>query len=282
MAIRHKTIVAATAGHPVILADTDMQTPELFTVPGGASAAYTHRAPYKHDSGNEDAAACIPLEADSCVLAIADGVGGLPAGASASRTALEELGRALLSRPCNSSCRDNILDGFEQANRAVLNLGSGAATTLVVAEIRNGVLRVYHAGDSLALVTGQRGLLKLQTVAHSPVGYAVESGLLDAESALHHAERNLVSNVIGTPDLRIEISTELKLAQFDTVLLASDAVADNLYQKEIIEIIRQGPLSRAAERLVQQCRERMVAENSAEPGHPDDLSLLLFRRAAAT
>ncbi|MGI9590762.1 MAG: PP2C family protein-serine/threonine phosphatase, partial [Myxococcota bacterium] len=78
------------------------------------------------------------------------------------------------------------------------------------------------------LLIGQRGRVKLQTVDHSPVGFAVEAGLLDADAALHHEDRHIISNFVGGADLRIEMGSGLHLAERDTLCLASDGLADNL------------------------------------------------------
>jgi len=135
-------------------------------------------------------------------------------------------------------------------------------------------------GDSAILVVGQRGKLKLQTLSHSPVGYAVESGLLDADEALHHEERHIVSNMVGAPDMRIEVGSALALAPRDTVLLATDGLMDNLGLAEIVEIVRRGPLERAARRLAELCDERMRRPLEGQPSKPDDVTFVLFRRAA--
>ena len=82
-----------------------------------------------------------------------------------------------------------------------------------------------------------RGRVKLQTISHSPVGYAVESGMLDDQEAMHHEERHVVSNIIGTPEMRIEIGPPIDLATYDTLLVATDGLADNLHIEEIIERI---------------------------------------------
>ena len=79
-------------------------------------------------------------------------------------------------------------------------------------EISNGSVRPYHVGDSVILLVGQRGKIKLQTVSHSPVGYAVEAGVLDEVEAMHHQDRHVVSNFIGSPEMRIEVGAPLRLA----------------------------------------------------------------------
>lgn len=152
-----------------------MSDPELLRVGPGLVAVISSPKP-DSASTNEDAAAVVPVDQNSGVLAVADGVGGSKFGEVASRIALETLSKAVNKAQADrSDLRAAILDGFEQANRAVLDLGQGAATTLAVVEIRDNTYRTYHVGDSFVLVIGQRGKLKLQTVPHSPVGYAIES-----------------------------------------------------------------------------------------------------------
>jgi serine/threonine protein phosphatase PrpC len=161
--------------------------------------------------------------------------------------------------------RTAILNGIEQANRAVSELGVGAATTLAIVEISGGVARSYHVGDSMILAVGQRGRVKLQTVSHSPVGYAVEAGMLDEAEALHHEDRHLVSNFIGSAEMRIEIGPPLNLAERDTLLLASDGLFDNLYNDEIIERTRKGPLEQVVRSLAGECRQRMTEPRQGVP-----------------
>ncbi len=260
-----------------ILAGSDMDACAIASLAGGSAVYYTQRAPNK-ETGNEDAIAVVQCDPNSGVLALADGAGGMRAGEQASRTTLEVLTNAVQQAVVRGeSLRDGILTGIEQANRAVLDLGLGAVTTLVVAEIQDHTIRTYHVGDSVILVFGQRGKLKLQTVSHSPVGYAVEAGVLDEGEAMHHEERHLVSNMIGTPDMRVEIGSTLALAERDTVLLASDGLADNLHTDEIVARARKGPLLGCADELVVAARQRMAGSLGPDPSKPDDLAVLLYR-----
>lgn len=240
-------------------------------------AVFSTRCPEK-PTPNEDSAAVIPWVGDAAVLAVADGLGGAARGEMASRLAVETLSDTVANTdPDSSNLRAAILDGIEAANQAVLLLGGGAATTLVVVEINGAVIRPYHIGDSGILVCGNRGKIKLQTVAHSPVGYGIEAGLLNESDAIHHADRHLVSNVIGATDVRIEIGSELKLAKLDTLLLSSDGLLDNLHTEEIVEIIRKGPIRKAAKKLQEKAHERMLHPQQGQPTKRDDLTFILMR-----
>jgi serine/threonine protein phosphatase PrpC len=251
-------------------------------LPHGVVCVRSIRAPDK-ETPNEDAAAVIQVGADSLVLAVADGVGGTPAGREASSATVETLRRVLAERAHahDGQLRPVILDAVEAANKAVLEIARGAATTLVVAELVATRLRSYHVGDSELVTVGQRGRVKARVVPHSPTGFAVEAGLLDEDEAVQHDQRHVIFNVLGTQDMRVEVGPALQLAARDTVLLASDGLFDNLYFDEIVDIIRTGPLPDAADRLVAKARGRMAGNGAnGAPCKPDDLTVVLFRPRA--
>jgi len=248
------------------------------TLPHGDVCVRSIRSPDKQ-TDNEDSAAIIQLGDDSLVLAVADGVGGSVAGREASNAAVRALSRVLTKLPDQTQqLRPAILDAVEEANKAVLGLARGAATTLVVAQLDATRLRSYHVGDSELLAVGQRGRIKQRIVPHSPTGFAVEAGLLDEDEAVQHDQRHVLFNVIGSSDMRVEVGPALQLAVRDTVLLASDGLFDNLFIDEIVDTIRRGPLVAAADRLVERVQARMrAAEPTDQPCKPDDLTVVLFR-----
>lgn len=264
---------------PVLFRRAGMEAVETRQFPGGTVAVYSARSPFK-ERDNEDSAAVLPRDEGSGVLAVADGVGGMRGGDLASALAVETL-QDHVSGPFGDTAtpelRSSLLDAIESANQRIQSLALGSATTLAAVEIQQRTIRPYHVGDSMILVTGGRGKIKLQTVSHSPVGFAVESGLLDETEAMHHADRHLVSNVLGTPEMRIEIGPALELAPRDTVLLASDGLFDNLHVDEIVERIRKGPLAAAVASLVELATQRMGEPEAGQPSKPDDLTIVAFR-----
>jgi serine/threonine protein phosphatase PrpC len=243
----------------MLFAQIDMSAPESFQLVSGEVLVFTH------DKNG--------------VLVIADGLGGLPGGSTASSIAVSRLSKTIEKAALEQTpLREAILDGIERANRDILATGSGAATTIASVEIQHDRMRPYHIGDSMILLCGQRGKQKLLSVAHSPVGYAVESGMLDVDEAVHHEERHIVSNVVGAPDMRIEIGAARRIAKRDTLILASDGLFDNLYLDEIVEIIRKGDLQSTSIQLLELTRERMSQAKTELPNHPDDLTFILYRR----
>jgi len=262
---------------PVLCVGQPMEEAAIHAIGRGVAAVFSAGCPGRAGA-NEDAAALIPLDGGSAVLAVADGLGGTPLGDHAAslavRSLVEALAPAIRER---SRLRDAILNGIERANEAVVALGGGAATTLTVAEIQEDAVRPYHVGDSVILLVGQRGRVKFQSIAHSPVGFAEEAGLLREREAMEHADRHLVSNVLGSRQMRIEIGPALLLSARDTLLLASDGLADNLRRREIAERVRRGTLAEGARRLAADAHRRMTAPAAGEPSKPDDLTFVLFR-----
>lgn len=257
----------------------DMEEPEHLSLGGAELVVFTRRW-REAERPNQDAVALVALGDDRLVLAVADGAGGQPAGDRASEAAVRVFAETVRDGVAEGHpLREAVLQGFDRANTAVIDLGVGAATTLVVAELDGATLRTYHAGDSRALVCGQKGLLKLLTAAHSPVGHAVQAGILEEDEALHHEELHLVSNVLGGDDMRVEMGAPLELADHDTVLLASDGVFDNLGPEEIVEQVRKGPLTEAVAMLTGAIEERMTGDDPVAPSKPDDISLIGLRRS---
>lgn len=265
-------------GEMLLLDGAESPHLETASLGGGQLFAYTTRAPDK-GTENEDTVAAIPWGPDACVLIIADGAGGLPAGKRASLLAVMALAQSLeVSLDRTLLLRNAILNGIEAANEAVKAQANGSATTMTIITIEGHVARSYQVGDSEGLVVGQRGKIKLQTVPHSPTGFAVEAGFLKQKEALHHAERHLVSNFVGNDDMRIDIGASVRLSARDTVLLASDGLTDNLHLSEVVDRMRTGPLASAGERLVSLAARRMADRDSSMPSKPDDLSILLYRK----
>ena len=262
--------------------DQETIEPVCVAVAAGVAAVWSSRCPGR-DGANEDAAVVIPLSSDHGVLAVADGFGGHPSGSEAARLALEAIESSVRNRDTNDDgLRAVILNGFEQANEAIRALGVGAATTLAVVEIQGDRVRSYHSGDTGIVIVGQRGLVKARTVDHSPTGYAVEAGVMDEREALRHEERHIVSNMVGSSEMRIEIGPSLQLAARDTIVIASDGLFDNLTFDAIIETLRKGPVGDSVSAAAASAHRRMNSESQAHPSKPDDLTIVAYRPARST
>lgn len=257
--------------------EDNLEKPVELEVAHGQAMIYTHCAPYK-DFANEDAVSAMERDNGDGILALADGVGGERAGSMASKIMLETLADNFKASP-SQELQGIVLNSVDLANQSILNQGIGSATTIAAVGIHEGVIRPYHVGDSDILLVGQRGKIKFQSIPHSPTGYAIEAGMLHEDDATGHEDRHYVSNVVGSVEMRIDIGPILTMSKRDRLLIMSDGVSDNLLSQEIIELVRSGPLKKAAQALLEACRRRMEDESSNPPGKPDDLSFILYQRA---
>ncbi len=269
---------------------------------GNAEAAWiTMKSPVR-ETDNEDAVCAFPVNSDRGLLVVADGLGGHRGGRLASQSLVRSFKRTFsrsakrtsppeiiiggglkvpLAPPAeltDADYRSMILDQIDTVNARLLKNRSGSATTLALVEISGNRARTYHAGDSQVFVISQRGHIKHETVSHSPVGYAVEAGILSEVEAIHHEDRHLVSNVIGTKDLSVEIGPWINLSARDTILLASDGLFDNLFSVEIVDLIRTGTLQQGVHKLAELAIERMCSPQPDLPSKLDDLTILAYRR----
>ncbi len=255
--------------------DATDSEPLAISINHGEIVCYSNRSP-KKDTPNEDALGIIPVDEETTVLVVADGLGGMPAGEQASQIVVECLIASL--KNTGVLVREAILNGIDEANKTILDMKTGAGTTVSIAELSGNKLRTYHAGDSLILLTTNHGNIKYQTLSHSPIGYAVICGALNQEQAMLHPERNLISNYVGCNDMHINIGPIIELAANDTVILSSDALSDNLYEEEICEFIRKGPLLEGVSELITQCNQNMKESLPDRRCHPDDFTLISFRQ----
>jgi len=242
---------------------------------GWVASFISRRNPFK-TGPNEDALGWFQVDEDSAVFAIADGCGGMRGGELASQLALQRLGASIASNT-SERLRPAILDGIEQANEAIRGLKMGAACTMAVIEYHRGLIRPYHVGDSKIIVMGGMGRVRYQSICHSPIGFAVESGWLEAAEAMHHEDRHLVSNVVGCERMRIEIGPSLQLGSRDTIAIASDGLFDNVGIPEGVSLLRKGPLDRAVAHVIELACSRMQGVEG-EPCKPDDISLIAIRQ----
>ncbi len=106
--------------------------------------------------------------------------------------------------------------------------------------------------------------------------------MLNEQEALRHDDRNLISNFVGSQEMKIEIGPELPMAARDSLIIASDGLFDNLTTAEVVEKVCSGPLLEKTDQLVQLAAARMQGslpdQTPSLPSKPDDLTVLCFRQ----
>lgn len=182
----------------------------------------------------------------SWVFAVADGLGGHPAGDVASATALQPL-QELDERERDErdtarrtqDVRAALVQAVEEAHGRVRAgaaedpARAGMGTTLTAVAVSGGQLTVAHVGDSRCYLL-RGGVLTQLSVDHTPVQMAVDAGQLDPEAAEHHPGRHVLAQAIGLEE-EVEVDTRgaTTLEPGDRVLLCSDGLTEMLSNDEI-------------------------------------------------
>jgi protein phosphatase len=180
---------------------------------------------------NEDALLARP---ERGVLAVADGLGGHPAGDLASMTAVSSLDRAPLT---GESTESDLRAAAQAAHEAVLAVAdedparAGMGTTLVLAAVGEGAARVLHVGDSRAYLREPDGRLRALTEDHGVHGYLSQALGLD---------RAVAPDVVD-----VECLPESRL------LLCTDGLTNMVGEPTIADLLGRGDAQAACDGLVE-------------------------------
>ena len=182
-------------------------------------------------SRNEDALLARP---ERGLLAVADGLGGHPAGDVASLTALTSVDTSDLSA---ESSDDDLRSAAAAAHQAVLAAAqeqpgrAGMGTTIVLAAVRDGAALVLHVGDSRAYQLGADGELAALTEDHGMHGYLTQALGLDREVR---------------PDV-----TEVECPPGSRLLLCTDGLTNMVGDDDLAALLGRGTAQEAVDGLVE-------------------------------
>ena len=190
--------------------------------------------------------------ADRTVFLVADGMGGHARGDVASHLTVQHMS-VLAGRTDVDS--DACAAAMQEAAVAVEALDSGgdgaAGTTLtgVVVTAQGGgpYWLCLNIGDSRTYLW-RGGRLEQVTVDHSAVGELLERGVITAEEALVHPERNVITRAIGAGQNPKADLWMVPMHPGDRVLVCSDGVTRELRDEEISHRLAAGPDAEATAR----------------------------------
>jgi len=210
------------------------------------------------------------------LVAVADGMGGHNAGEVASALAVESLERTLRNNDANDEASpaeaptDWLEHAVHQANRSIWDAAAedpgkeGMGTTLVAALLGPaGEVTIANVGDSRAYaVCGGRATLV--TIDHTWVNQQVLDGTMSEREARHSPYRNLLTRSLGnTPQVEVDLFSDLQLEAGDALVLVSDGVSGYLDEHDVALVVRESATAQeAAERLVNEAVDRGGADNA--------------------
>jgi len=223
---------------------------------------------YAHFDGRSDA------RRYGVLSAIADGVGGGVYGEIASRIAVDTVMRTYTENTSESP-RQCLQHAFEQANHTIRQQVErqpdfqGMATTCTALAIESDRAVIAHIGDTRAYLW-RNGKFCQISEDQSLVARMVRDGLLTAEEARAHPDRNLILAALGSePTIRKSISiTEFSVKCGDIFCLCSDGLSGFVEDEFLGATVSTFSAHQSCEAL---CEAALAA------GGHDNISIGVFR-----
>jgi protein phosphatase len=214
-------------------------------------------------SENEDFHLC---DDDLKVYAVADGIGGLPGGAQASRRALTVL--AEWFRTQRRISLPHYEDGLRLANQAVFELGreisprQGIGTTLTLAHFVHDVLHLLHVGDS-SLFRLRAGDIERLTREHNLENEMRTRAARGEPVVVLHNNRAALTRCVGQPPPLTGDLSAHPLEAGDRYLVCTDGITRCITPREIARhLARTAEAGDAGEALVNLARDRGGVDNA--------------------
>lgn len=201
------------------------------------------------------------------IFIVADGMGGHNAGEIASRLVVEDVisfikkNYGILEKECL------LKSAIEEANYNIFmdslkqEALSGMGTTITACLVTDDLVQVANVGDSSCLAI-KANIIKKITKDHSLVQELLDSGSITENEAKNHPRKNVITRAIGTSSkVEVDIFT-IKKTDFDSLVLCSDGLTNELTSEEILNNIKSSSSYReAADNLILAAKERHGKDN---------------------
>jgi PPM family protein phosphatase len=231
---------------------------------------------------NQDRHFTLPVGSlPNCLLGVADGIGGGPAGGEASVIAVETLQKfvgeesGMLLRPDRNDGEivETLTRGLRRCHAALqteVNAQpewSGMGTTLTAALVLWPKLYLMHLGDARGYVLNH-GTLRRLTKDHTYGQALLEAGVLNESTLRTSAMRHVLSNFLSgdlpekDPEVHPDVSVAI-LEPGDTVFLSTDGLTDVIPDDELARILsRDASAETLCRGLLDLARDRQARDDA--------------------
>lgn len=201
----------------------------------------------------------------SCILLLADGMGGHPEGEVAAQLALQAMS-SLYQKQANPQIDDipafltaAVMAAHRQIIKYAIEKGmlDTPRTTVVAAIVQNGTASWVHCGDSRFYLV-RKGQMVVRTRDHSYLEQPPK-GHTPSRLAEHH-NRNILFTCLGSPAKPVfDMAGPVPLQQGDKLLLCSDGLWGTLSDEEIVQELGRGVVGEAVPEMVEKALQRAGA-----------------------
>lgn len=238
-----------------------------------------HQASHIGDRRHNQDRVAYAYSNEALLLVLADGMGGHLHGELAASltidTFVESFGR--LAHPRIEDPRSFISETMRHAHERIMRLphdrdmGGFPGTTCVAVVVQDDMIHWGHAGDS-RLYLLRDGAVIARTRDHSVVQYYFDQGIISAEQARNHPQRNQITHCLGGigDAFRTEQGLSVAMQSGDVLLLVSDGLWGPLSDQELVESFAFRPVTEALDALIVQALMRAS-------GHSDNVTGIAVR-----
>jgi len=219
----------------------------------------------------------VALDEEVGAFVVADGIGGRPGGATASRIAVETFLAHLKGKELSGGrAGDVLLQAVLAADQRVRQAGqadplvTGMGTTLSALVLSGHGAHVAHVGDSRIYLFRQ-GELRRLTVDHTLVAELVKGQHIRPETASRHPLRNMLTQSLGASESIEPQLLDLELTHGDLFILVTDGLEKVMDEGRLLALIREHQ-TETSEWLC-----RYLVADAMEHSPNDDLTLAVVK-----
>lgn len=211
------------------------------------------------------------------LVVVCDGMGGGPAGKTASTIAVDAIINSVTSARSDANPTSVLEDAGNDADAAVRAAVSenpalnGMGTTCVCLLVTRKKAYIMHIGDSRCYqVRGGKSLFR--TADHSYVGELVRRGVISEEEARNSNYSNVITRAIGTgTDSRPEVD-EVSFKPGDRFALMTDGIWGSMPEPQLVVLLCS---DETPEELVTDLSDRVDNIGVSEGGGHDNLTIAI-------
>lgn len=248
---------------------------EIIDFPSGVIGAVESRIGGRSENQDSYLAVNTPL---GPFVIVCDGMGGGPAGKTASSMAADTMARVVMEASLDDDVAEVLALSAIEANRVLLAASAenpalrGMGTTCVAVLIHAGKAYIVHVGDSRCyLLRGSK--VRFRTLDHSYVGELVRRGTISEEQARNSNYSNIITRAIGgdgSVDPEVDV---VDIRPSDRFALMTDGVWGAFPEESLVSWLSDGvPPSDAVARLA----DKVDQEGRSKGGGHDNLTLAII------
>lgn len=225
---------------------------------------------------NQDNFCVIENQHHALLAIVCDGIGGGKAGGVASSLAIESIKNAFLQAECfkdDVAVKRWLYKIIQQANDDIFTQSmqcmeyKGMGTTCVGVFIHQEITYIFNVGDSR--IYGLYHDLVCLTEDHSLVQDLLKNGEISEEEALHHPNRNMLTNALGIWD-NVKVDINKIKGDYRSLLICSDGLHGYVREDDIYRIM-------ISSKNVKEKVEACVYQSKAVGGY-DNVSVILLEK----